>query len=382
MKAVLLSVLISCAFAPQTLAQQIPSSAISAKPNSSKTTQKKTAPTKSWSNPKLRISLPTSATKFKFSKDGKTLFTNGANERSAELWDLTSGKRISAWSATPSFTFCDVALSPDGQFAAGLMYSGNAPTSTKRNIELLVWNLKTGQSRWARPIQNHPIQSTDTPLCQVEFSPNSRLLATSISGMSNKLQSGVRIWNVLQGTLQQVTPMAVVAGIYPNGNRFAFSPDSSVLGVVTLVNGNSQLHLWNLSARKLQAKLQSVHEGNLLSISDIVFSPNQQDVIVFSSDGGIFSYIHRWQIKTGKLQRSLRLTIDRTASLLALSPDSQTYVYGSDVIGYYIGNFQTNRSFPFPQALSPTFSSTRVVFSPDGQQMAIENNDQTIKVIH
>ena len=49
MKAVLLSVLISCAIAPQTLAQQIPKTAISAKPNSSKTAQKKTAPTKSWS---------------------------------------------------------------------------------------------------------------------------------------------------------------------------------------------------------------------------------------------------------------------------------------------------------------------------------------------
>ncbi|AFZ11283.1 hypothetical protein Cri9333_0297 [Crinalium epipsammum PCC 9333] len=136
-KAVLLSVLTSWALAPQTLAQQMRSSTISAKPNSSKTLPLKTAPTKTWSNPKLRISLPTTATKFKFSKDGKTLLTNGANQQSAELWDLTSGKRISAFPAQPGFTFCDVALSPDGQFAAGLMYSGSAPTSTKRNIELL-----------------------------------------------------------------------------------------------------------------------------------------------------------------------------------------------------------------------------------------------------
>jgi WD40 repeat protein len=154
-----------------------------------------------------------------------------------------------------------------------------------------------------------------------------------------------------------------------------------VVGYTTLVNGNSQLHLWNLNARKLQANLQAVHEGNLLSIADIVFSPNQQDVMAFTYDGGIFSYLHRWQIKTGKLQRSSPLSIDRTASLLALSPDGQTYVYGSDVIGYYIGNFQT-KSWEFPQGLSPTSGLTRVVFSRDGQQMAIMSNDQTINVIH
>ncbi len=104
--------------------------------------------------------------------------------------------------------------------------------------------------------------------------------------------------------------------------------------------------------------------------------------MAFSYDGGISNYISRWQIKTGKLQRKSELSIDRTASLLALSPDGQTYVYGSDVIGYYIGNFQTNKSFPFPQSLSPTSGLTRMVFSPDGQQMAIVSNNQTINVIH
>jgi hypothetical protein len=254
MKAVLLSVVMSCAIAPQALAQQIPKSAISAKPNQAKTAQKKPAPTKSWSRQTLRVSLPTTADKIKFSRDGKTLFTftNGANKQSAELWSLTTGKRLSDWKAKPGFTFCDVDLSPDGQFAAGVMYSGDAATSTKRNIELLVWNLKTGQSRWTSPIQDHTIQTTDTPSCQVEFSPNSRLLATRITGPSEKLQSGVHIWNVLQGTLQQVAPR----GITLYSKAFAFSPDSSVLGFVTLVNNISQLHLWNLNTRKLQAKLQ------------------------------------------------------------------------------------------------------------------------------
>jgi WD40 repeat protein len=384
--AALLSGFVSCAIAPHAIcaspprfaiAEQIPSSVISAKPNSAKTAPDRPAPTKSWSRPTLRISLPTTATELKFSGDGETLFTNGATGQSAELWSLTTGNRISAFPAKSGFALCDVALSSDRQFGAALMYSREAPTlPKKRQVELKVWNLKTGQSRWIRPIQDHAIQTTETPFCRVEFSPNSRVLATSISSHSNKFQSGVRIWNVPQGTLQQVAGSAVTYN-----NRFAFSLDSSVLGFVSLANRNSQLHLWNLNARKLQAKLQAIQGNYVLPIADIVFSPNQQDVIAFSNDGGLYSRIHRWQIKTGKLQRSSELPIDRTDGLLALSPDGQTYVYGGDVTGYHIGNFQTNRTWEFPLNRSPT-GWPKVVFSPDGQQMAIVSDNQTINIIH
>ena len=372
----LLSGFVSCAIAPSAIAKQISSGAISVKPNA-KTAASGPVPTKSWSRPTLRISLPTTATKLKFSKDGETLFTNGATGESAELWSLTTGEQISAFRAKPGFGLCDVALSPNGQFAAALTYSRSAPSlPKKRQIELKVWNLKTRQSQWTSPIQSHAVQTTETPICQVEFSPNSRVLATSISSSSNKLQSGVRIWNVPAGTLQQIARSAVT-----RINRLAFSQDSSVLGFTTLANGNFQLHLWNLNARKLQSKLQAVREGNLLSILDIVFSPNQQEVIAFTSDGGIMSYIHRWLFRTGKLQSWSELAVDRTDNLLAVSPDGQTYVYGGDVTGYHIGNFLSNKTWDFPQGFSPMRGNTRVVFSPDGQQIAIAYDDQTIKVI-
>jgi len=188
------AIVIQLAIASGAITEQISSGAISAKPNSARTAPSQPAPTKSWERPTLRIPLPTTATKLKFSGDGERLFTNGATEQSAELWSLTTGNRISAFPAKSGFALCDVALSPDGQFAAALMYSREAPTlPTKRKVELKVWNLKTGQSRWTTPIQDHAIQTTETPVCQVKFSPNSRVLATSISSPSNKFQSGVRI---------------------------------------------------------------------------------------------------------------------------------------------------------------------------------------------
>ncbi len=276
--------------------------------------------------------------------------------------------------AKSGFALCDVALSRDGQLAAALMYSRSAPTlPTKRQVELKVWNLQTRQSQWTRPIQTHAIQTNETPVCQVEFSPNSRLLATNISSRSSQPQVGIRIWNAGQGTLQQITSLGLTYI-----NRLAFSPDSSVLGFIT---GNSQLHLWNLSTRKLQAKLQAVDGNYVMSIVDIVFNPNRQEAISFTYDGGIFSRIYRWQIKTGKLQSSSQLPIDRTDSLLALGSDGQTYVYGGDVTGYHIGNFQTGKVWKFPQNLSPTSGQTQVVFSPNAQQMAIALGDQTIKIV-
>lgn len=372
-----LSGFVSCAVLGEAIAQQIPSGAINAQPKFSPIASSVPASAKSWERPMLRISLPTTATKFKFSSDGKTLFTNGSAEQSAELWSLTTGKPIFAFPAKSGFAVCDVALSPDEQLAAALMYSRSAPTlPTKRDIELRVWNLETRQSQWTRPIQTHAIQTNETPVCQVEFSPNSRLLATSISSRSSQPQVGVRIWNARQGTLQQITRSAVT-----HINRLAFSPDSSVLGFITLVKGNSQLHLWNLSTQKLQAKLQAVDGNYVMSIVDIVFSPNQQEAIAFAYDGGIFSRIYRWQIKTGKLQSSSELPIDRTDGLLALGLDGQTYVYGGDVTGYHIGNFQTGKVWQFPQNLSPTSGQTQVVFSPDAQQMAIAHDNRTIKIV-
>jgi WD40 repeat protein len=377
MKSIVTVVLLSgvaCATSLKAIAQQIPRSAMNAHPKISNIALSEPAVAKSWERPTLRISLPTNATKFKFSADGETLLTNGANEQSAELWSLKIGKPIYAFPAKSGFIVCDVALSADGQLAAALMYSRSAPTlPTKRQVELKVWNLKIKQAQWTSPIQTHAIQTNETPICQVEFSPNSRFLATSISSRSRKPQVGVRIWNASQGTLQQVTRSAVT-----DISRLAFSPDSSVLGFVT---GNSQLHLWSLSTRKLQAKLQAVDNNYVMSIVDVVFDPNRQEAIAFTSDGGIFSRLYRWQIKTGKLQSSSEIPIDRTDRLLALSPDAQTYVYGGDVTGYHIGNFQTRNSWEFPQNLSPTSGLTNVVFSPDAQQMAIALGNQTINIL-
>lgn len=119
----LLSGFVSCMFATGTIAQQIPSGLASVKPSSPKAAPSQPAPPKSWERSVVRMSLPMRPTQLKFSEDGETLFTNGATEQSAELWSLTTGKRLSAFPAKPGFTFCDITLSPDGQFAAALMYS-------------------------------------------------------------------------------------------------------------------------------------------------------------------------------------------------------------------------------------------------------------------
>lgn len=333
-------------------------------------------PVKSWTRPTLRITLPTRATQLKFSHNGDRLLTNGATEQSVELWDLTTGKRLSAFSAKAGFAICDIALSPDEQFAAALLYSRETSAMpTKRKVELKVWNLKTGQSQSSSPIQDHLIQTDQVPLCQVEFSPNNQLLATSVSSVANKAQAGVRVWTVPKGTLQQVTGSAVTA-IY----RLAFSRDSSLLGFTTVVNNQSQLHLWNVRDRKLQATLKAVQGRYFDTILDFRFSPNQQDAIAYAYDGGLMSRLYRWQIRTGRLISSSELPPDRSDGLLALSPDAQAYVYGGDVTGYHIGNLQSGRSWNFPQALSPMHQPEKVMFSPDGQQMAISEG-QTIKIL-
>ena len=191
-----------------------------------------TLPAKSWDRPALRLTLPTTAAQLRFSQDGEHLLITDATKQTAELWNLTTGQKQSTVPAKAGFAFCNVALSADGQFAAALLYSREASSvPTKRKIELNVWNRKTGQSQWTSPIQDHVIQGNQTTQCEIEFSPNSQILATSISGLTFQSQPGVRLWSVGQGKLQSVTSSRVAA----IGN-LAFSRDGSTLGFSTLVD--------------------------------------------------------------------------------------------------------------------------------------------------
>jgi tetratricopeptide (TPR) repeat protein len=334
-----------------------------------------TLPAKAWERPTLRLTLPTTATQVKFSQDGEHLLTTDATRQTAALWNLTTGQKQAIVTAKAGFAFCDVALSADGQFAAALLYAREASSVlTKRKIELNVWNPKTGQARWTSPIQDHVIQGNQTTACQVEFSPNSQSLATSVSGLTFQSQPGVRLWSVVPGKLQAVTSSSVAA----IGN-LTFSRDSSTLGFSTLVDNQAQVHLWHVDGRRIQAILKAGEGKSPLGILAVQFTADQQDIIAYTNDG-IFSKLYRWQAKTGKPKGISELGPDRTDRFLGLSPDSETYVYGGDVTGFHIGNLRSNGSLAFPQGLQPDSSVSKVVFSPDGQQMAIVKA-QTIMIL-
>lgn len=352
---------------PVAIAQNLPSAPTSAK---------------SWNRPTLRISLPTTATQLEFSREGDRLLTTGATAQSVELWNLTTGKKQSTFPVEAGVGICNAALSANGEFVAALTYAQETPAaSTKRKIALRMWNLKTGRSLWNIPIQDRVIQGEQLPSCQVEFSPNSQLVATSISGAADKAQTGVRVWNVPQGTLQQVTGSRVNAI-----EKLAFSPDSSLLGFTTNVNSQSQLHLWNLRDRKLQANLKGlpVQQPAGLYFPDLfnfAFSPSQQDVIAYTFDNELISRLYRWQTSTGKLLGTRDLPIDRQDGLFAISADGQTYVYGGQVSGYHIGNLQSKRTWRFAQGLDLSLDQSKAVaISSDGQQVAI-SYDQAIVIL-
>lgn len=321
----------------------------------------------SWDSPTLRVTLPTMTSQLEFSHDGESLLVAGATDQSADLWNLKTGTKLSTFPAPAGFAICDLTLSADGQFAAALLYSQVTQiATTKRQIKLQVWNLKTGKVQWASPIQDHIIQSEQFPLCQAQFSPDSQRLATSVSTVSDQSQVGVRLWDVPTGKLQAVTSSVVTAIL-----QLSFSPDGSLLGFTTRIHQQSQLHLWNLRDRRLQANLKAVQDGYVLILLDFLFSPTQPTAIVYTTDGGIFYRLYRWRTQTGHLESSSELPLDRTDGLLAVSPDGETYVYGGEVTGYHIGNLRTAQEWRFPQELEPTQFPTKVVFSPDGQQMAV-----------
>src|SRR4028119_1903940 len=104
-------------------------------------------PESSWENPKLVHTLPTAASYAKFSSNGLLLLCNGERGKAIQLWDVRKGELLSSIKADDTTYFGDVAISPDGQFVASIIYS-----QIDKSIGVGLWNSQTGEAIWKKPI--------------------------------------------------------------------------------------------------------------------------------------------------------------------------------------------------------------------------------------
>jgi WD40 repeat protein len=325
----------------------------------------------SWENPKLVHTLPTIASYAKFSSNGLLLVSNGERGKAVQLWDVTKGQLLSSIKADDTTYFGDVAISPDGQFVASIVYS-----QIDKSIGVGLWNSKTGEAIWKKPIITNspefPSQmdfdqiSVVSNVSSLEFSPNGQFIASSAQkkfGSTNRL---IQLWDVATGEKH--------FGLRSNIKSLqdlSFSPDSQVLASSGFnldepYNYKGMIQLWNPNTGQLLHTLKD----NLLPKS-MVFSPDGQTLTSLSKDSMMYdAHLRTWDVKTGRTLQTVPVGVDRTDGLLSLTPDAKTYLTSGQVAGTRLFNSQTGKNWGLPGA-NDVYTARTALFSPDGQMLAI-----------
>jgi RNA polymerase sigma factor (sigma-70 family) len=273
-----------------------------------------------------------------FSADGKTLasgggFTDGntIRDRSIRLWDLQTGKELTTLLKIKGGNVTAVALSPDGETLAAIVYQRNQNTS----VRMVLLDAETGKQRWA----------VEGEAGRLAFSPDGKTLAA--------LGVGVKLWDVQTGEVRATCGGAAC---------LAFSPDSR-----TLATGGDPIRLWDVRTGKERAAFP----GQKDATTSLAFSPDGRTLTAAS-----YSRVTRWDVATLKEQASLEQAPYTTAAYeVAFSPDGRTFARTLPreyAWGISLWDFSTATE----QGALKDFA-TDLAFSPDGKALATANDNTT-----
>jgi WD40 repeat protein len=225
------------------------------------------------------------------SPDGRRLLTAGA-DGSARYWDIATGKEIYRLPSNGGQVY-DVAISPDGTKL--LSCSGD------RLIH--VYDAATGKE--VKQLRGH----TDEVI-GVAISPDGRMVASS--GYDCEL----RLWNLDTGELIASPGNAV------RGQGAAFSPDGKLIATWAQ---DHMVRLWDVKDLKEVRHL----EGHREWVRAGAFSADGRRLLTgtWPSDGNgpvaRPSELKLWEVRTGKLLRTIDLLPGANVHGLAISPDGR-----------------------------------------------------------
>jgi WD40 repeat protein len=318
----------------------------------------------SWENPKLVHTLPTAANYAKFSSNGLLLVCNGERGKAIQLWDVTKGELLSSIKADDTTYFGDVAISPDGQFVASIIYS-----QSDKSIGVGLWNSQTGEAIWKKPIVTNSAEFPPkrdfeeyfpfSPVSSLEFSPNGQFIASSAQKNSGSTNQQIQLWNVATGEKRFVFRSNI-----ESLRQLSFSPDSQVLASQGAYKYKGIIQLWNPNTGKPLHTLKD----DLMPYS-MVFSRDGQTLTSFSREM-YTAHLRTWDVKTGGTLRTVPAAVDRTDNLLVLSPDAKTYLITGEVAGSRIWNNQIRKEWPL-RGFDVSRGASTALFSPDGQMLAV-----------
>jgi WD40 repeat protein/type II secretory pathway predicted ATPase ExeA len=189
-----------------------------------------------------------------FSPDGRYVLT-GSADKIVQLWDMATGQKVRQFLGHTD-SVASVAFSPDGKYV--LTGSGRAVTSSADRTARL-WDVTTGLE--VRRFTGH----TDGVLSAV-FSPDGKWIVTASHDKT------VRLWDVATGQeLRQFT------GHTDYINSVAFSPDGRF--ILTASDDNSA-RLWDVNTQAMVLRF-----ADTLPIRSVAFSHDGRWALMASQEG-------------------------------------------------------------------------------------------------
>lgn len=280
-----------------------------------------------------RLVTPSEVRTVAYSPQGKLVLTGG--DAVARLWDVETGREIRRFIGHTSFVE-SVKFSPDGRF----VLTGSLDMTAR------LWDATTG--REIRRILQGP--SKHSGIKSVAFSPDGRFILTG-----GYLDKTARLWDAVTG--KAIKDFLNVNWLY----SVAFSPDGRSILTAGANNRNedSSPRLWDMATGQEIRKFTGHSPGGVRAAT---FSPDGRFVLT----GGEDSTIRLWDAATGQEVRRFE-GYSSTVNAVAYSPDGRSLLTGNGDDAAHLWNTATGQEIRrFQGHLSGVYSTA---YSPDGRYL-------------
>lgn len=272
-----------------------------------------------------------------FSPDGKHVLT-GSDDNTARLWDGRSGKELGTFTGHSGSVYT-AAFSPDRK---------RVLTGGSWEQEARFWD--AGSGKQLRALTGH-----SGSVGSVSFSPDGMQVLTA----GDKT---VRLWDAHSGKeLRRFTGHSELV------HSVAFSPD----GMQVLTGSwDKTVRLWDAQTSK-ELRAFTEYSGR---VDSVAFSPDGRQVL---TNGGGENVARLWDARSGKKVRDFKGHAKWVRSV-AFSPDGNRVLTGSDDRTARLWDVSTGQEL---RAFKGHADGVwKVAFSPDGEQVLTGGNDNTARL--
>ena len=305
-----------------------------------------------------------------FSPDGKTALT-GSADRTARLWDVSTGKPIGAPMNHQSEVFA-VAFSPNGKLILTASKDGEArlwDAATTRPTGIVLrhpYSIRDNESSLG---PDDATREQTSLIKAIAFSPDSRMVLTG------SVDATARLWDVASGKLIG-EPFVHESDV----NAVAFSPEGEAILTAT----KWKTHLWDAPLVG-QSSLRFQHQH---WVGAVAFSPDGKTILTGTADPnplnlfGPSGHAQLWDASTGAAlcdplpHRFWVLSV-------AFSPDGTRFLTGGGYIFRGRGEarlWRTATHEPSGQPMSFDGTVYAVAFSPDGRTFLTAGRNKMVQL--